>query len=65
MRTKAEVQDFIKEKYITCKYCGYNNEKGRFTQFGVCLKCGKVIDKRAHFKTEMLKKIRDNKRRQR
>ena len=61
-RTKAEQDEFIKQNFITCKKCGYNNEKGRFNQYGTCLKCGSILDEKTHFKIEMLKKLHNNRR---
>lgn len=63
-RFEGTREEFIKKLYVTCEYCGYNNERARFLQFGTCLKCGKVLDKKTYFKIEMLKKLKDNKRRQ-
>ena len=56
-------EEFMKEKYITCPKCSYNNEKGRFQQFGKCLKCGTILDQKTHFMIEMMKKIKADKKR--
>lgn len=63
--TEEEKQEFLKKHYYTCKHCGYNNEKKRFLQFGICLNCGKILDEKTHFMIEMLKKMNDNKRKKR
>ena len=42
--------DFIKKEYVVCPFCGYNNEKERFTYFGTCLRCNKIIDKKLYLK---------------
>jgi DNA-directed RNA polymerase subunit RPC12/RpoP len=60
---KEDKQEFMKKNYLTCKYCGYNNEKARFLQYGVCLKCGKILDEKTYFMIQMMKRINDNKRR--
>jgi len=46
---------FVKDLFVTCDECGYNNEKERFQAFGTCLHCGKVLDDRIHFRAEMIK----------
>lgn len=58
---REKKEDFMKRKYITCE-CGYNNEKSRFKEFGICLRCGKILDPKVHFKIEMRKKLLNNKR---
>lgn len=60
-RTKEEKEEFVKKLFVTCKWCGYNNERGRFNQYGTCLKCGRILDEKTYFKIEMLKKLRLNK----
>ena len=47
---------FIEDLYITCDQCGYNNLKDRFQAFGTCLHCGKVLDKKVYFKSQLIKK---------
>ena len=61
---KESKEEFMKNKYITCKYCGYNNERARFLQFGTCLFCGKILDEKTYFKIQMMKRIKDYRRRQ-
>lgn len=61
-RTQEEKKEFVKTHYIKCPRCEYNNEKKRFMQYGTCLKCGEILDHKTYFMIEMMKKIRDNKR---
>ena len=67
MKKKIEMSkdEFMKKNYIMCPNCKYNNERGRFNQFGTCLKCGKILDKKTHYMIEMMKKIKDNERKSR
>jgi predicted Zn-ribbon and HTH transcriptional regulator len=58
-------EEFMKKNYVTCENCGYNNERARFLQFGRCLKCKKILDKKTHYMIEMMKKIKDNERKSR
>lgn len=60
--TKEEKEEFIKKHYYTCEKCGYNNEKSRFMQFGTCLKCGNKLDDKVYFMIEMMKRMKENKR---
>ena len=55
-------EEFIKKHYCTCKKCDYNNERGRLNQYGTCLKCGEILDKKIYFKIQMMKRINDDKR---
>ena len=59
---KGLKEDFIKSRFITCKYCGYNNDKQRLRQYGTCLKCGKVLDEKLYFMIRMQKLIKNNER---
>lgn len=61
-KTNLSKEDFMKKNYITCKICGYNNERGRLMQYGTCLKCGKILDEKTYFMIQMMKKVRENKR---
>ena len=45
--TKKVIDKFVKDNYITCE-CGYNNEKHRFENYGTCLRCGKILDKKIY-----------------
>lgn len=62
MAHKTTKEDFMKQNYLTCQKCGYNNERGRFMQYGKCLNCGAILDKKTHFMIEMLKRVKDDKR---
>jgi ribosomal protein L37AE/L43A len=53
--TEKQREEFIKNNYITCKYCGYNNKRNRFDNFGTCLCCGKILDKRTYFIARLMK----------
>lgn len=44
---------FMDKLYIICDCCGYNNLKNRFENYGTCLRCGKVLDKRVYFRAQM------------
>lgn len=55
-------EEFMRKNYITCKHCGYNNERGRFKQFGTCLKCGKILDEKTYFMIKMMEVVKENKR---
>lgn len=46
-------KEWINERFITCKYCGYNNFKKRLESFGTCLRCGKIIDEKSYFKKKL------------
>lgn len=50
-------EKFVKERFVTCKYCGYNNFKKRLENFGTCLRCGEIIDERSYFKVKLGGKI--------
>ena len=45
--------EFMIARFITCKYCGYNNFKNRLENFGTCLRCGEIIDERSYFKRKL------------
>lgn len=57
---RIEHHKFIEDLYVTCNECGYNNLKNRFQAFGTCLHCGKILDKKVHFKAELIKRSRRN-----
>ena len=46
---EEEKSEFINNRFLTCS-CGYNNRRDRLENFGTCLRCGKIIDKRSYFK---------------
>lgn len=57
-KPKGEEHDaFVKKHYVTCE-CGYNNAKRRFVLYGTCLRCGKILDKKAYLKRIILDKRR-------
>ena len=43
--------------YIICE-CGYHNNPAFVKYSGVCHCCNKVLDEKAKFKNEMIKKMR-------
>ena len=51
--SKEERARLIRERYTTCHYCGYNNEKGRLSRFRTCLRCGKIIDGKSYLKRKL------------
>lgn len=54
MRRKQEnINKFIQERFVTCKYCGYNNEKKRLENYGTCLRCRKIIDGKSYLKRKL------------
>lgn len=59
---KEKKEEFMKKNFVTCE-CGYNNEKSRFYGYGLCLKCGKILDTKIYFKAEMRKRLKELKRR--
>jgi len=40
----------LKVKYVICPKCGYNNKKERFSLYGTCLRCHRIIDKKIFIK---------------
>lgn len=40
-------EQFLDERFVKCE-CGYNNEKKRFENYGTCLRCGKILDKKIY-----------------
>ena len=53
--------DFIKEHFTICS-CGYNNKNKYVKTYGSCLKCGKILDKKAYFNRQLFLKMRDKQR---
>ena len=39
--------------FIKCPFCGYNNENERFQNYGTCLRCHKIIDKKVYLKRRL------------
>lgn len=43
-----------KYKFVVCTFCGYNNEEERLVnKYGTCLRCSKIIDKKAYLKRKL------------
>lgn len=41
-------------KFIVCPFCGYNNVEERLiNKYGTCLRCSKIIDKKAYLKRRL------------
>lgn len=47
-----------KQDNIKCDICGYYNKKDYVKFSGVCHLCGKILDEKAYFKSQMNKKLR-------
>lgn len=58
---KAKAKKFIDSVYLTCGYCGYNNERERLKLFNCCLKCHRPLGDSKYFKEQLLKKMEGNK----
>ena len=43
---------------IQCEKCGYCNHKDFVKYSGVCHLCGNILDDKAYFKQQMIKKMR-------
>lgn len=52
-RTEASIKRFVSERFVTCKYCGYNNEKKRIENYGTCLRCKNIIDGKSYLKRKL------------
>lgn len=53
---KKKINNFtqFKEKhFIVCPSCGYNNEKERFSKYGTCLRCHKIVDPKIYLKRKL------------
>lgn len=59
--TEEKRNEFIKVRFTTCKYCGYNNFKKRLENYGTCLRCNRVIDEKSYFKRKLGGKLYDKK----
>jgi predicted Zn-ribbon and HTH transcriptional regulator len=59
---KTTKEEFMKQNYVTCNNCGYNNERSRFLQYGKCLRCDTILDDKTYFMIQMMKKLKNNKR---
>lgn len=64
-KTYPNKEAFMKDNYITCCNCGYNNEKKRLKKYGVCLNCGEPLDDEAYFMIKMQTLLTQSKRRNR
>lgn len=42
-----------KLNFVVCKFCGYNNEKNRFQNYGTCLRCHKIIDPKIYLRRKL------------
>lgn len=43
-----------RNSFIVCPFCGYNNEAVRcINKYGTCLRCNKIIDKKAYLKRKL------------
>ena len=56
----ATKEEFIRATFITCKNCGYNNEKGRLQKYGTCLNCNEPLDEMIYFKIKMNELLHNN-----
>lgn len=43
---------------VRCDICGYHNKVEFLRYSGVCHCCGKILDDKAYFKSQMNKKLR-------
>lgn len=48
-----EKKEFKKENFVVCQYCGYNNKYRRFTLYGTCLRCHKIVDPKVYLKRRL------------
>lgn len=53
--TKEQREAFMKKQFITCKKCGYNNKISRFENYGTCLLCEEILDRKTYFKANFYK----------
>ena len=45
--------------YITCGYCGYNNERERLERYKACLNCHKPLGDKDYFQKMLSKKMEE------
>ena len=45
---KSKIREFV-----VCPKCGYNNEFYRFQNYGTCLRCNEIIDKKVYLKCKL------------
>lgn len=46
--TKEETEQWLERNFVTCE-CGYRNRISKVQKTGICLACGKILDKKANF----------------
>lgn len=63
VRTEEERKEFVKDLFVTCPHCQYNNEKQRLRKYATCLNCGEILDKKTYFLIQLKKKMEDVNRR--
>lgn len=66
VKEKIELhEEFMKNNFVVCPYCDYNNKVEKFVKFGTCLNCKKIIDDRIYFRNtlgiEIRKKLKGEK----
>ena len=47
------VEGRLRDWYITCPDCGYNNLKKRLKNYGTCLNCKRILDEQAYFRRKV------------
>lgn len=52
---KKSKEQLMREEFVTCEKCGYNNKRKRFEAFGTCLRCGEILDGKTYFKAQMFR----------
>lgn len=53
--------EFMKNNFVVCPFCGYNNKVEKFIRFGTCLRCLEILDEKVYFKNTLgiaIRKIR-------
>lgn len=46
-------EEFMKNNFTRCSYCGYNNKNELFMRFGTCLRCHKILDNKTYFRNRL------------
>lgn len=61
-KKKNTYEEFMKNNFVICPFCNYNNKVEKFVKFGTCLRCLQILDDRVYFKNrlgiEMRKQIK-------
>lgn len=61
MRTKnineQEKEQFRKDNFVQCDNCGCFNKKALIRAYGQCHLCKKILDDKAYFEMQMIKKL--------